>query len=84
MDKKPFSSSSSWLQFGPKIISLIKDVYEVEVKVEIKDGDILTSSITSINKSRDGYVGSKNANINYTNKIGTITKNTNSNIWKMY
>ena len=51
---------------------------ETNKKVEIKDGDILTSSITSINKSRDGYVGSKNANINYTDKIGIINENTNA------
>ena len=57
---------------------------ELNKKVEIKDGDILTSSITSINKSRDGYVGSKNANINYTNKIGTITKNTTKGIFGKY
>ena len=53
-------------------------------KVEIKDGDILTSSITSINKSRDGYVGSKNANINYQNKIGIINKNTTKGIFGKY
>lgn len=52
--------------------------------VEIKDGDILTSSITSIDKSRDGYVGCKNANINYTNKIGIINENTNSGIFGKY
>lgn len=52
--------------------------------VEIKDGDILASSIISINKSRDGYVGSKNANINYTNKIGNIIENTNSGIFGKY
>lgn len=57
---------------------------ETNKKVEIKDGDILTSSITSINKSRDGYVGSKNANINYTNKIGIIKENTNSGIFGKY
>ncbi len=57
---------------------------ETNKKVEIKDGDILTSSITSINKSRDGYVGSKNANINYTDKIGIINENTNSGIFGKY
>ena len=57
---------------------------ETNKKVEIKDGDILTSSITSINKSRDGYVGSKNANINYTDKIGIINENTNSGIFGEY
>lgn len=57
---------------------------ETNKKVEIKDGDILTSSITSINKSKDGYVGSKNANINYTDKIGIINENTNSGIFGKY
>lgn len=57
---------------------------ETNSRVEIKDGDILTSSVTSINKSRDGYVGSKNARISYSNVIGTISENTTSGIFGKY
>lgn len=53
-------------------------------KVEIKDGDLLTSRVTTIKKSKDGYVGSKNARISYDNKIGTITENTTSGIFGKY
>lgn len=57
---------------------------ETQSRVEIKDGNILLSKITSINKSRNGYVGSKNASISYDNKIGTITKNTNKGLYGKY
>lgn len=53
-------------------------------KVEIKDGDLLTSQVTTIKKSKDGYVGSKNARISYDNKIGTIDENTTSGIFGKY
>lgn len=57
---------------------------ETRSRVEIKDGNILLSKITSINKSRNGFVGSKNASISYDNKIGTITKNTNKGLYGKY
>ena len=41
---------------------------ETNEKVEIRDGSILMSKITDITKSRNGYVGSKNASISYNNK----------------
>ena len=53
-------------------------------KVEIKDGDLLSSQVTTIKKSKDGYVGSKNARISYDNKIGTIIENTTSGIFGKY
>ena len=57
---------------------------ETNNRVEIKDGNILLSKITSINKSRNGHVGSKNASISYSNKIGTIISNTNKGIYGFY
>lgn len=57
---------------------------ETERRVEIKDGNILMSNVTGINKSRNGYVGSKNANIIYDHVIGTVTKNTNKGIFGKY
>ncbi|MDD6272065.1 MAG: SpoIVB peptidase S55 domain-containing protein [bacterium] len=57
---------------------------ETEKRVEIKNGNILMSNVTSINKSRNGYVGSKNANILYNDIIGTIEKNTNKGIFGIY
>ncbi len=58
--------------------------YDDTRKVEIKDGDLLTSNVTTIKKSKDGYVGSKNARISYDEKIGTITENTTSGIFGKY
>ena len=57
---------------------------ETNSRVEIKDGDLLYSSVSSITKSRDGYVGSKNAIISYDNLLGSINKNTNSGIFGKY
>ncbi len=57
---------------------------ETNDRVEIKNGNILISNITSINKSRNGYVGSKNAKISYDKKIGTIEKNIYSGIYGIY
>ena len=52
--------------------------------VEVKDGNILFSKINKIDKSRNGRVGSKNANIIFDRKIGTIQKNTNKGIYGIY
>ena len=57
---------------------------ETNDRIEVKDGNILLSKVTNINKSRNGKVGSKNANILYNNKIGTIIKNTNTGIYGIY
>jgi len=57
---------------------------ETKDRVEVKDGDLLLSEITSINKSINGRVGSKNANISHDNIIGTINKNTNKGIFGIY
>ena len=57
---------------------------ETNARVEIKDGDILKSSVTSIRKSRDGFVGSKNASISYNEVIGNVSENTTSGIFGKY
>ena len=53
-------------------------------KVDVRDGNILYSKVTGIDKSRNGRVGSKNANIVFDRKIGTIQKNTNKGIYGVY
>lgn len=57
---------------------------ETNNKIEVRDGNILLSSINGIDKSRNGYVGAKNASIMYNSVIGTILKNTNKGIYGMY
>lgn len=57
---------------------------ETNKRVEIRDGNILMSSITGINRSRNGSVGSKNANILFDKVIGSINKNTNKGIFGIY
>ncbi len=57
---------------------------ETNDRIEVKDGNILLSKVTNITKSRNGQVGSKNANILYNKKIGTILKNTNTGIYGFY
>ena len=57
---------------------------DTNTRVEVKDGNILLSNITSINKSRNGSVGSKNATISFNEKIGTIEKNINTGIYGFY
>ena len=42
------------------------------------------SKVKSINKSRNGHVGSKEATILYDKEIGTIRKNTNKGIYGMW
>ena len=53
-------------------------------KVDVRDGNILYSKVISIDKRRNGRVGSKNANIIFDRKIGTIQKNTNKGIYGIY
>lgn len=49
--------------------------------VEVKDGSIFESNVTSIDRSVNGSPGSKNATINYNNLLGNIDKNTNKGIY---
>lgn len=57
---------------------------ETNDRIEVRNGNILISKVTSIDKSRNGHVGSKNANISFNEKIGTIVKNTNKGIYGEY
>lgn len=57
---------------------------ETNTNVEVRNGNILMSKVTSIDKSRNGNVGSKNANINNDKILGTITKNTNYGLFGKY
>ena len=52
--------------------------------LEIKDGKIFDSSVTSINRSSNGITGEKNADFNYDNINGKIKKNTTKGIFGTY
>lgn len=52
--------------------------------VEIKSGYIFRNTIQSIDKSKVGYAGSKNAKYYYNTVYGTINKNTNHGIFGKY
>ena len=68
-----------WGALGHEIL-----LSETNSRIEVKDGNILMSKVTSINKSRNGHVGSKNANISFNKKIGNISKNTVNGIYGTY
>ena len=53
-------------------------------KINVDEGYIFKSSVTSIRKSVDGNPGGKNANFNQNIKYGNITKNTNVGIYGIY
>jgi len=57
---------------------------ETNDRIEVKDGNILISNVTNIDKSRNGYVGSKNAKISFNDKIGNIEKNIETGIYGTY
>ena len=59
-------------------------INETNNRVEVKNGNILSSKITSIDKSRNGRVGSKNATIFYNDKIGDILKNNDVGVYGYY
>ncbi len=52
--------------------------------LEIRDGKIFDSNVTSIDKSKIGNPGSKNATLNSSNVNGNILKNTESGIFGKY
>lgn len=54
---------------------------ETNTRVEVKNGNILESKVTGIDRSSNGHVGSKDAKINFNNKIGSISKNTEFGIY---
>lgn len=49
--------------------------------IEVKDGNIFKSNVTSIDRSVNGTPGSKNARINYNSLLGNINKNTTKGIY---
>ncbi|MEG1015930.1 MAG: SpoIVB peptidase S55 domain-containing protein [Bacilli bacterium] len=53
-------------------------------KVDVRNGNIFQSSVRNIDRSSNGYVGSKNATINYNNILGTINSNTLVGIYGKY
>lgn len=53
-------------------------------RVEVKNGNIFDSLITDIVKSRNGFVGTKKANIVFKSNIGTVLKNTTNGIYGFY
>ncbi len=57
---------------------------ETRNKVSVKSGNIFKSKVTSIDKSRNGYVGSKNATLSYKNILGNITVNSNKGLYGIY
>lgn len=57
---------------------------ESENRVEIKNGNIFSSYVNGIDRSTNGAVGSKNATITYSNKLGNISKNVGTGIFGKY
>lgn len=53
-------------------------------RIEVKTGTIFDSSVSKIIRSTDGKVGEKNANLNYKDVLGTITKNTLYGVFGSY
>lgn len=53
-------------------------------RIDVRNGNILYSKVTGIDKSRDGRVGSKDAKIVFNKVLGSITKNTNKGIYGIY
>ncbi len=51
------------------------------VIIDVKSGISYNAKISSFTKSRDGAVGSKNAEFNFDKKMGSIIKNTNYGIY---
>lgn len=52
--------------------------------VEIKSGEIFRNYITSIDKSKVGYAGAKNAKFYFDTKYGSILKNTRVGIYGLF
>ncbi len=56
-------------------------INETQRRVEVRNGNIFNSYVSGIDRSSNGSVGSKNANIIYDEKIGTISKNTSNGLF---
>lgn len=53
-------------------------------KIEVKDGKLYSSTVSGIDRSTNGRVGSKNAKIDYNNSLGTVNKNSSVGIFGTY
>ncbi len=54
------------------------------IMLEVKEGKIFSSTVTSIDRSDAGNPGSKNAKLNPNDNLGTINENKNSGIFGTY
>ena len=57
---------------------------KTNIRFDVKDGKIFKSDVVSIDKSRDGEPGEKNAKFYFDTTLGTITKNTETGIYGTY
>jgi stage IV sporulation protein B len=71
--------TSSFGALGHEIVET-----ETGVMLEIKDGSIFSSTVTSIDRSLDGTPGSKNASLDTTDILGEIKENSTSGIFGTY
>lgn len=53
-------------------------------KIEVKDGKLYSSTVSGIDRSTNGRVGSKNAKIDYSNSLGIVNKNSSVGIFGSY
>lgn len=53
-------------------------------KIEVKDGKLYSSTVSGIDRSTNGRVGSKNAKIDYNNSLGIVNKNSSVGIFGLY
>ncbi len=57
---------------------------KTNVKFDVKDGKIFRADITSIERSKDGTTGEKNAKFYFDTSYGTIEKNMETGIYGIY
>lgn len=57
---------------------------ETNERVEVKTGSIIDSNITSISRSHNGNVGSKNAKLFFNKVLGNIKRNTKNGLYGYY
>ena len=56
----------------------------MNTRVEIKEGNIFESIVTGITRSKNGYVGSKNARIEFSKELGNIEQNISTGVYGHY
>ena len=62
------------------------EIMDTDLKriAEIHDGNMYSSSVTSITKAQESIAGEKHATIDFSKEIGNIVKNTNIGIYGKY